>query len=299
MSQHWIKVRESLHSDSRVITMAGMLATTSASYVLSASARDLLGVTPTVTRDVMIDVTVSSLIRVWIAGNQHTVDGVFHHATLDHLDTLSHVPGFGAAMAAVGYAIADPETRTVTLPNFRDHNAPTKAARGNSASERQKRWRDKKRRLGDVTRDVTETPTETADKIRLDKNISEQQQQSAPASNSPSTANREQRTENSSPALDRGIDINTARTWAETYNRSNAEGITIPMPVITAWHDARSTTGWNTVRDGTEFPIRDWQADLRQYARKWQQNERSPQPRNSSRPPAAPVILTTAKKGSF
>jgi len=102
------------------------------------------------------------------------------------------------------------------------------------------------------------------------------------------------------PSLDRGIDLNAARTWADTFNRSNTEGVNIPMPVITAWHDDRSANGWNTVRDGTEFPIRDWQADLRRYARKWQQNERNVNAtpsRNGTRPTSVP--LTTEKKAGW
>jgi hypothetical protein len=123
-----------------------------------------------------------------------------------------------------------------------------------------------------------------------------QQLQQQPAPDLP-TENRELRTEN----RDRGIDLAAARTWADTFNRSNAEGIHIPMPVITAWHDDRTAAGWNTVRDGTEFPIRDWQADLRRYARKWQQNERNVNAtpsRNGNRPAPAPP-LTTGKKNGF
>ena len=74
------------------------------------------------------------------------------------------------------------------------------------------------------------------------------------------------------------------------------------MPVITAWHDDRTATGWNNVRDGTEFPIRDWQADLRRYARKWQQNERSApagKPNGSHTRTAPAVTLTTEKKGGW
>ena len=74
------------------------------------------------------------------------------------------------------------------------------------------------------------------------------------------------------------------------------------MPVVTAWHDDRTASGWNTVRDGTEFPIRDWQADLRRYARKWQQNERTQppgRPNGSSSRPGTPIVLTTKPKNGF
>lgn len=126
------------------------------------------------------------------------------------------------------------------------------------------------------------------------------QQQPAPE---PPAENQEQSTRNQEPKnLDRGTDLNTARAWADAFNRSNGEGIHIAMPVVTAWHDDRTAGGWNTVRDGTEFPIRDWQADLRRYARKWQQHERSqPLGRSNGSPsrPGAPIVLTTKPKNGF
>lgn len=170
MANDWIKIREDLLTDPRVLTMAGMLSSTAASYVFSASARDLLGVTPTVTRDVMRDVTVTGLIRVWRAGNRHTVDGVFRHCDLSHIDQYAEIPGFGPAMQHVGYAIYDAQSQTVTLPNFLEHNAPAKAGKGSKGSERQRRYREKQREaekakasqqetksdaFGDVTGDVT------------------------------------------------------------------------------------------------------------------------------------------------
>lgn len=123
-------------------------------------------------------------------------------------------------------------------------------------------------------------------------NTQQLQQQPAPEPPAESSAPKPE-------SLDRGTDLNAARTWAETFNRSNLEGIHIPMPVVTAWHDDRTANGWNTVRDGTEFPIRDWQADLRRYARKWQQNERSPKPVTSSSTPRTLPNLSTPKKNGW
>lgn len=102
-----------------------------------------------------------------------------------------------------------------------------------------------------------------------------------------------------SPPLDRGISLEKAREFANLHNRSSTDGIHIPMPVVTAWHDDRTATGWTTVRDGTEFPIRDWQADLRRYARKWDQNERSPKPITSSSTPRQAPTLSTPKKNGW
>lgn len=143
---NWIKLRDDLDTDPRVFTMADFLRETAQVYVLSTRDKDLLGdVTHTVTRNVMRDVTVSGLSRVWFAANRHTTDGVFKNATLDYLDTLAQVPGFGRAMALVGYAVFDPETRTVTLPRFSEYNAPDKNGQRSKTANalRQQRHREK------------------------------------------------------------------------------------------------------------------------------------------------------------
>lgn len=144
----WIKIRADLESDPRVHRMAAHIAQSAPGYILTSQAKDLFGsVTDTVTRNALRDVTVMGLSRVWFAANDHTTDGVFRHADLSYLDDLAHIPGFGAAMASVGYAIHDPEAHTVTLPRFVEHNAPDKnGERGKTAAaRRQQRLRDKKK----------------------------------------------------------------------------------------------------------------------------------------------------------
>ena len=144
----WIKLRDDLDTDPRVFTMADALRQSAHGYVLTSKAKDLFGdVTNTVTRNVMRDVTVAALSRVWFAANRHTTDGVFRNATLDYLDTLAQVPGFGAAMESVGYAIYDPQTNTVTLPRFTEYNAPDKNGERSktAAARRQQRLRERKK----------------------------------------------------------------------------------------------------------------------------------------------------------
>jgi len=170
MSQDWIKFRASLDTDPRVFTMADALLKSASAYVLATPARDLFGdVTQAVTRDVMRDVTLSGLLRVWASAQLHTDDGVFHRASLDYLDTLARVPGFGAAMALVGWAVYDSSACTVTLPNFLEHNAPNKngARQKAAAAVRTARYRERLKNSAqeekkgksdascDVTRDVT------------------------------------------------------------------------------------------------------------------------------------------------
>jgi len=144
----WIKIRADLESDPRVHRMAAHIAKSAPGYILTSQAKDLFGsVTDTVTRNALRDVTVMGLSRVWFAANDHTTDGVFLHADLSYLDDLAHIPGFGAAMQSVGYALHDPEAHTVSLPRFVEHNAPDKNGERSktAAARRQQRLRDKKK----------------------------------------------------------------------------------------------------------------------------------------------------------
>lgn len=149
----WIKIRADLESDPRVHRMAAHIAKSAPGYILTSQAKDLFGsVTDTVTRNALRDVTVMGLSRVWFAANDHTTDGVFRHADLSYLDDLAHIPGFGAAMASVGYAIHDPEAHTVTLPRFEEYNAPDKNGQRSktAAALRQQRLRDRKKAAAEI-----------------------------------------------------------------------------------------------------------------------------------------------------
>lgn len=160
MAASWIKLRVDLDTDPRVLTMADLISQSAGCYVLNPSARDLLGVTPTVTRNAMRDVTLASLFRVWRDANRHTCDGVFQHCTLEHLDTIAGIPGFGRAMSTIGWAVEDTAARTVTLVNFLEMNTPAKEGRSSNAI-RQQRYREKKNNgPRNVTPPVT-VPTDT------------------------------------------------------------------------------------------------------------------------------------------
>lgn len=63
-----------------------------------------------------------------------------------------------------------------------------------------------------------------------------------------------------------------AKTYAKPFARPNSQGLLITEEILANWHDDRSRKGWIYVRDGFEFPIADWKADLRAYARSWMRN---------------------------
>ena len=90
--------------------------------------------------------------------------------------------------------------------------------------------------------------------------------------------------------------LEEARDYAVRFSKGNTEALVIPMAVVTQWHDARETVGWEVVKSGVQVPITDWQADLRNFARAYAKNERQVQvhPRSTSAPRER-VVLTTAQ----
>lgn len=157
MAGDWIKMRPSLLTSPKVNGIARFLE--SDKSVSRALATGFNGVmSEIVTRNVMRNVTVASLLVIWGAANEHTVDGVFHDADLNDLDDMVGIPRFGEAMQSVGWASYDEEHCTVTLPNFIEYNTTGKerSATAKSGAERQKEYRDRKKQNGsDVTSDVT------------------------------------------------------------------------------------------------------------------------------------------------
>lgn len=97
-------------------------------------------------RHALRHVAVTALLCVWSSANEHSDDGILSCCDLEDLDEIAGIPGFGDAMASVGWAVADEASKCVSLPNFSEHNTP---AKDRTAAERQRRHRAKCH--GDVT----------------------------------------------------------------------------------------------------------------------------------------------------
>ena len=151
MAGDWIKMRASLCTHPKVWMIADIIgSSTDIGRRLSTGYNGALD--EIVTRDVTRDVTLAALLRVWCATNEHTEDGVWHMSTLDTLDNAAGIVGFGAAMAAVEWAIYDEKNGTVTLPNFTEYNAPAKHGGRSTGAKRQAKYRDKIKAESDASR---------------------------------------------------------------------------------------------------------------------------------------------------
>lgn len=162
MAGDWIKMRPSLLTSPRVNGIARMLESDrAAGRALSTGFSGAMS--EIVTRNVMRYVTVTALLAVWGAANEHTGDGVFRNADLSDIDDMAGIPGFGVAMEAVGWAVYDPENLCVVLPNFEEYNTCGRERSAEKSAERQRRYRERKKAKGaeesDVTRNVTNDAT--------------------------------------------------------------------------------------------------------------------------------------------
>lgn len=174
MAGDWIKVRPSLLTSPKVNGIARLLE--SSSEVARKLSTDFNGVmSEIVTRDVMRDVTLASLVRVWGAANEHSRDGVFDNTDKSDIDDIAGIVGFADAMEANGWLEYDEQETSITLPNFNEYNSCGKERQQSKAAERQKRYREKKKAeavdsdaLSNVTRDVTRNDRE--EKRREDNN---------------------------------------------------------------------------------------------------------------------------------
>jgi hypothetical protein len=159
MACDWIKMRTDLYRDPKVCLIAEIL--DSGDGQLARYVNQNTGCDMSVTRNVTRNATVGALVTVWgvmrLRGKRNGDDLVCQMATIEVLDDIADLPGFGSAMASVGWVV---ETETgVTFPRFfEDYNVDPAEKTPSSAAERQRRYRDRLKQAlaasqGGVTRD--------------------------------------------------------------------------------------------------------------------------------------------------
>jgi len=156
MAGDWIKMRTDLYRDPKVCAIADALMHQHgelAAYVNQNCQREM-----TVTRNVMRNVTVGALVSVWgvmrLRGKRINDDLVLKGSTLWIIDDLSELPGFGQALASVGWIEASEEG--LVFPNFfSEYNVDPNEEANVKNAERQRRYREKAKEKSNVTQDVT------------------------------------------------------------------------------------------------------------------------------------------------
>ena len=302
----WIQVRINLHTHPRVTRMLASLEGHLARYIFRSSPDDLFAgagvpvsvsrnVSEVVSEDVLRDVIVSGLVRVWGQINRHIRDDQVRDVPLKWLDTLASIPGFGAAMQTAGWVHYDSTAKVLTFPNFEEWNTPKSKARRSSETVRKERyrlrqwlkttpkshpeWAEKSARLSTLEgRDLsTDTGRDkdadgTPPKERKGKDTSVQQQQ-------PETPRK---TGQAIPTIEEAL------AYANRQNSGNTLGLVISIDCVHKWHDDRTSVGWITVKGGLELPITDWPSNLNNFARDWQTHEAAQRSREKLRLPQRP-----------
>lgn len=162
MACDWIKMRTDLYRNPKVCVMADLLMSADgelARYVDQHKQRAM-----TVTRNVMRNVTVGALVSIWgvmrTQGKPIGEDLFCSHATISVLDDISELPGFGAAMAHIGWVVESADG--LTFPRFfSDHNVDPEEAAKKKNAERQARFRDRQKPTDPPESNVTNNVTVT------------------------------------------------------------------------------------------------------------------------------------------
>lgn len=141
MGADWVRVRVDLARDPKVISIARALSEDRRFRAWASADASADGPPP---RPVTVRVTVAGLVAVWgVLRTDGRADGddlAVDHLCLDDLDEIAGVPGLGAAMAGVGWAVARPGGG-VCLPKFFAQNGSTDDLRRARDAERKRRAR--------------------------------------------------------------------------------------------------------------------------------------------------------------
>ena len=148
MPGDWIKMRTDLYRDPKVIMIADQLMCEDgqlAGYISQVTQRD-----SNVTSNVMRNVTVGALVTLWgVTRNDGTRDGddaIIKFANRGVIDDIVDLPGFGDALASVGWVIED--DMGLRFPRFFElHNVDPSEDQKEKNRDRQRRYRERKRNV--------------------------------------------------------------------------------------------------------------------------------------------------------
>ena len=155
----WIKMRVDLYRNPKVIAMADLL--TNPGGDLVRSVEHMMQCDMCVTRNVMRNAVVGALVTVWGVvrrhGHRDGDDARLESSALGVIDDVADMPGFGAAMAQVGWVV-DSAQGLVFAGFYAQHNVDPKEKSDQKNRERQRRYRERHSNAkSNVTGNVTVT----------------------------------------------------------------------------------------------------------------------------------------------
>jgi hypothetical protein len=163
MAGDWVKMRCALQHDPKVIAVGRFIhALPSFSNWLSIGTVESMPVCNAALRYIVT----GALHVTWSAANEHAKNGTIVGATLEWIDLVTGISGFGQAMQSVGWATI--EDGSLQFPKFDSNNT--------SSAERVRKFRERQRQVSKgnsnalLKRDVT--LQETPEKRRVEKRVS-------------------------------------------------------------------------------------------------------------------------------
>lgn len=163
MAGDWVKMRCALQHDPKVIAVGRFIhALPSFSNWLSMGTVDAMPMCNAALRYIVT----GALHVTWSAANEHAKNGAIAGATLEWIDLVTGITGFGQAMESVGWAAI--EDGSLLFPKF-DYN-------NTSSSERVRKFRERQKQSGNgysnalQKRDVT--LQKRVEKRRVEKRVS-------------------------------------------------------------------------------------------------------------------------------
>ncbi len=155
MANDWIKMRASLQTHPKVVTL------------MSHTKCDRHTV-------------IGSLHAVWSVFDQHTEEGVLEGYTPEALDDIIGRKGFAEAMIAAGWLQFDGD-KTLAVPDFQEHNGESAKKRA-EATLRKRKSRNSHAVVTDMSRKTCDTSVTREEKRREEDSVSKDTGAEAPSS---------------------------------------------------------------------------------------------------------------------
>jgi hypothetical protein len=279
--QDWIKMRTDLYRDPKVCLMADHLLNLEhdlARYVNQNMQRNMA-----VTRNVMRCATVGATLAVWGVmrhrGKRNGDDLTCSGVTVQVLDDIADLPGFGEAMQSCGW-VAETDEGIVFPRFFAEYNVEIDDKGKSSAAERQARYRQSQKAKRDGERDATRDVTSDG---REEKRREEKSTVVIPQSARPPQATPEaQQPEQPQPpeTLPATIQRSSFRKPTVQDVAEYATSACLDMDPQ-AFFDYYVANGWRVGRNA----MKDWKAAARNWAKR-DEEYRSNHAGQSSRAPA-------------
>jgi len=149
MASEWIKMRVTLRKHPRVIAISRHLSESRAFMNWWGDPQRMTAkenVTELVTFGNVTRCVTCALLELWgVTNGVIKDDEVVPYMSLIDLDDITGLPDFGLALLAVGW-VEEVEGNGLRFPNFSEHNTPDAMRTAKTSAERQKAYRDRKKR---------------------------------------------------------------------------------------------------------------------------------------------------------